>query len=93
MPNDQPPAATVRVGQVWADNKPGKRDRTFRVLRLLARAPDYGRPTHAEVEPARRDEHGAWHRNWSLPAPTVIRLDRFRPTASGYRLMQDASEV
>lgn len=72
------PTPDVRPGQIWADNDPRSAGRHLLVV-------DVG-PTHAEVELA-------------VPRPPVssakpgrrtrIRLDRFRPTSTGYRLVTD----
>jgi hypothetical protein len=77
----------VRVGQVWADND--KRAVGRRVLVIGVDA------THATVElcsqrgrPARGHEHA------QVAEPgrrTRIRIDRFRPTSTGYRLVLDAA--
>ena len=68
----------VRVGQIWADNDPRCRGRrTVRVAEVGE--------TAAVVE-AVTD----WDGNKSTaPRRTSIRLNRFRPTSTGYRLIQD----
>ena len=75
----QTTAPAVEPGQIWADNDPRAYDRKLRVVEVDA--------THATVElyqprypvssakPGRR---------------TRIRLDRFRPTSTGYRLVRHA---
>ncbi len=81
----------VRVNQVWADNDKRSEGRQVRVVGLDA--------THATVELV--DQRG---RAWIGLRPgeepraqpgrrTRIRLDRFRPTSTGYRLVQDAPKV
>lgn len=80
-------APTVRVGQVWQDNDKRSYGRKLRVVEIDK--------THATVELV--TQRG---RAWSGLAPgepprvqsgrrTRIRLDRFRPTSTGYRLIQD----
>ena len=66
----------VRIGQVWEDNDPRHAlsgpPRRFRVIGLSA--------THATCHPLKlRRGQRYWHR---------IRLDRFRPTNTGYRLVR-----
>ena len=81
----------VRPGQIWADNDKRGYGRTVRVVEIVERhiggRPSMGRGVlHAVVEQvsARDGYRPAGGRR------TTIRLDRFRPTASGYRLVQDA---
>jgi hypothetical protein len=76
----------VRVGQVWADNDKRAEGRRVRVVEV-------GR-THAVVElvdqrgrPARGHEA---QQKAEAGRRTRIRLDRFRPTSTGYRLVRDA---
>ncbi|MEY9876608.1 hypothetical protein ABH931_006118 [Streptacidiphilus sp. MAP12-33] len=70
---------TVRVGQIWQDNDPRSYGRKLRVLEVG--------DTHALVElhQPRRDTNAKRGRQ------TRIRLDRFKPTSTGYRLIQDAT--
>lgn len=76
---------TVRVGQVWADNDKRSVGRQVRVVEV-----DH---THATVElVARRGRpaRGAEAQQRVDPGQqTKIRLDRFKPTSTGYRLVQD----
>lgn len=69
----------VKVGQVWQDADPRDQGRYLRVVETT--------DTHAIV--MRTDRHGAV---WGKERRTRIRLDRFRPTSNGYRLIQDAPE-
>lgn len=71
---------TVRVGQVWADNDPRCHGRRVRVVEVT--------DTHAIVE-VHHTSHGAY-RHAKPGRATRIRLDRFRPTSTGYVLVQDA---
>lgn len=67
----------VRVGQVWADNDKRSTNRKVRVISIELGS--------ALVEPVTVTPQGAVAR---VPGrPTRIRLDRFRPTATGYRLI------
>lgn len=70
----------VEPGQIWADNDPRAYGRHLRVLELTE--------THAVVEQvSTRDKspHPA-----TIGRRTRIRLDRFRPTSTGYRLVRHA---
>lgn len=67
--------SAVKVGQLWQDND--KRNRALRFVRVTAVD-----ETHARCE--------AWYEEAGSTARTVrIRLDRFRPTSTGYRLIED----
>ena len=72
--------STVRPGQVWADNDKRSAGRQVRIVEVDA--------THALVElhipRGIGDDHAKPGRR------TRIRLDRFRPTTTGYRLVEDA---
>lgn len=72
----------VRVGQVWADNDPRSVGRTLEVVAVDS--------THAtcKVLTGRLPEVN----NGFVSTPvksTRVRLDRFRPTATGYKLVKD----
>lgn len=69
---------TVRVGQVWADCDRRCTGRTVTVLRLTTKRHQGRAVPAAEV----RDSRGN---------TTVIRVDRFRPTSTGYRLVKDVT--
>ncbi|MFF7631407.1 DUF6354 family protein [Streptomyces cyaneofuscatus] len=68
---------TPAVGQVWQDNDPRQDSRQVRIVELTA--------THAVVvlvqprEPVSSAQPGR---------RTRIRLDRFRPTSTGYRYVR-----
>lgn len=71
----------VRPGQVWADNDKRCAGRHVKVLEVTGQFG--GRPWSVKVQPCN-----------AAGAPvegrvTWNRLDRFRPTATGYRLVQD----
>ena len=71
----------VKVGQVWKDND--KRAGHDRLLRVVSE-PD----TVGKVKCQRVDHDGN-----PLPVPaTRIRVDRFRPTATGYVLVEQGKE-
>jgi len=78
--NQQQP---VEPGQVWADNDPRGYGRKIRVVAIDG--------THATVEVV---AHRAVS-SGTAGRQTRIRLDRFRPTSTGYRLVRnaDGSEV
>jgi hypothetical protein len=70
---------TVRPGQIWADNDKRSEGRHIRVLEVD--------DTHATV--VQVDIRGMVDSR-TRQRQTRIRLDRFRPTSTGYRLVQDA---
>lgn len=70
----------VRPGQIWADNDPRSEGRTIRIEFVgseSAACRILANPTAAHA-----DRRGKI---------TRIRLDRFRPTSNGYRLLGDSS--
>jgi hypothetical protein len=71
----------VTVGQVWADNDWRSRGRQVRVVEI--------RGIYAVVELVALAEHGFGE----LGRRTRVRLDRFRPTSTGYRLVHAAEEA
>ncbi len=74
----------VRVGQIWADNDKRSQGRRLRVVAIEPAVP--ATPHHRAV-PERavvRDINEAPHKGF-----TRVRLDRFRPTSNGYRLIKD----
>ncbi|MEU4772945.1 hypothetical protein [Micromonospora sp. NPDC023644] len=86
----QPDMPTVRPGQVWADNDPRGYGRQIRVIAIEPAQP--AKPHHRAV-PARALVEQVTARTHDDGQPgrrTRIRLDRFRPTSTGYRLVQDA---
>lgn len=76
------PLPRVVPGQVWEDNdhRIARRELPRRQLRVTAVD-----ETHATVEASTLTGSG-----WGPPRVSRIRLDRFRPTSTGYRLVQDA---
>lgn len=77
----------VKVGQVWADcDKRMKRaGRQVKVVRTLTSESD-PRMNHAVVVSRRGSE--PWGRK-----ETRVRLERFRPGSTGYRLVHDGEYV
>lgn len=75
-------APTVEVGQVWIDND--KRQKGQRGVRVVNRVPI---GAYAEVMVLfRASSTDPWKESNRM---TRIKLDRFRPTATGYRLQTD----
>ncbi|GHE33247.1 hypothetical protein GCM10017673_40220 [Streptosporangium violaceochromogenes] len=81
-PDRRPEQPPVRVGQVWADNDRRSTGRKVRVEEIHG--------THAVV--VQVDSRGVVDSRMPVRR-TRIRLDRFRPTSTGYRLITDAPEV
>lgn len=71
----------VKVGQVWRDNDKRATDRTFRIRKLLPGGSTPDRPGFAVVVMLTPKQVRGRERE--------IRLDRFRPNSTGYRLVQD----
>jgi hypothetical protein len=73
---------TVKIGQVWQDNDP----------RLVARYGKFG--DHIRLLEVTEIEHNYAFARVTIdgviqPRKTKIRLDRFKPTSTGYRLIKD----
>ncbi|WP_436759384.1 hypothetical protein [Streptosporangium sp. V21-05] len=75
-------ALAVRPHQVWADNDPRSAGRKIRVLET-----DDTRATVVQVDIRGLVDSRTRQRR------SRIRLDRFRPTSTGYRLLTDAPEA
>lgn len=73
FPESEP---VVKAGQVWADNDKRSEGRKVRILSVGE--------THAVVE-----QYVPRGSSAKPGRQTQIRLDRFRPTSTGYRLVQD----
>ncbi|WP_442803620.1 hypothetical protein OG411_29815 [Streptomyces pseudogriseolus] len=71
---------TPAVGQIWQDNDPRTYGRKVRIVEIGE--------THALVE--LHQPRGAGHNAAKPGRRTRIRLDRFRPTSTGYRYLGDA---
>lgn len=67
----------VRPGQIWADNDKRSKGHSIRVI-----AVDDTHATVADVADSR-----------PRPRQTRIRLTRFRPTSTRYRLVRDVEET
>lgn len=86
---------TVQPGQVWEDCDRRANGRAVRVLDITTDWAPHGRTPngtpYARVELVNHRGRPAWgHENLPRAEPgreTYIRLDRFRPTSSGYRLI------
>ncbi|MBM0274114.1 DUF6354 family protein [Micromonospora tarensis] len=82
------PTPNVEPGQVWADNDRRSAGRKVRVVEVGA--------THATVELVdQRGRPARGHEAQQQAEPgrrTRIRLDRFRPTSTGYRLVSDGAK-
>lgn len=72
----------VRPGQVWADNDKRSAGRQVRVVSVD--------DTHATV--VLHAVRPGGHQQAQLGRKTRVRLDRFRPTPTGYRLVSDVDE-
>lgn len=70
----------VQPGQIWADNDPRSEGRQVRIVAVDG--------THATVELV--TGRGVGHDAAKPGRRTRIRLDRFRPTSTGYRLVTHA---
>lgn len=74
-------ATEVRPGQVWADNDKRAKGRTVTVKYLETHTDPF---SHRKITRANvLDSRGRVSR---------IRVDRFRPNSTGYRLIEDAPE-
>ena len=73
--------ATVRPGQIWADNDPRSRGRTLRVVSV---GPDKVRCVVLTAS-----EANATSATDPVGKTTQISRSRFRPTSNGYRLVAD----
>lgn len=75
MPNPSE-TPTPAVGQIWQDNDPRGYGRRIRIVEID--------DTHAVVE------HHNPRAVGRRPRRTRVRLDRFRPTSTGYRFIADS---
>jgi hypothetical protein len=84
---------TVKPGQVWADNDKRSKGRTLRVDRIDGTYAVCTILTNDRKVQALIDDGGlTWYRPVDKRGRSArIRLDRFRPTSTGYRLVSDAS--
>jgi hypothetical protein len=70
----------VRPGQVWADNDPRAKGRTFRVIERL---PNGARCVVLTDREGAKVSRVGWE--------FLCLARRFRPTSSGYRLVEDVT--
>lgn len=68
----------VKVGQVWADNDWRSQGRTVRIVAIGVQRATVEVLTVVGGAPARN------------PRQTRVRLARFKPTSTGYRLIEEA---
>jgi hypothetical protein len=90
----------VRVGQVWADNDKRAAGRKVKVLRLSSvfEHPKLGRyqrdySRKVAVPMAECEVVTERHAGSATGRHVRIRVERMKPTTTGYRLIQDAPEV
>lgn len=91
-----PAEPKVEVGQIWADNDPRAEGRTLRIAAIVddhAECIIVTNPDYVQADLDRCEAKGkkaAWttDRRGRL---TTIKISRFRPTSTGYRLL-DAGE-
>ncbi len=88
MPAETPDPA---VGQIWADNDKRGYGRKVRIIALEPARP--AEPHQRAVPACAVVEQIAGRHGWegSLGRRTRIRLDRFKPTSTGYRFISDGS--
>lgn len=83
--------AEVKPGQIWRDNdKRLAQDGRVRLVRVIELINSMDPFEHHTIRKARCE---AWYEEAGSLARTVhIRLDRFRPNATGYTLVSDVGE-
>lgn len=84
-------APSVLPGQVWADVDPRRRGRTIRVEEITGDKSLCMILTNTDQLQALVDA-GAPNRPDMRGRRTRVRLDRLRPTRTGYRLVRDAEQ-
>lgn len=89
MPDDTP---KVRPGQVWADNAKRHKGRTLRVERVTGGLAHCRILTNTDAIQALLDR-GHRHIRDQRDTTISIALVRFRPTSTGYRLIQGTSDA
>lgn len=78
----------VRPGQVWADNDPRSKGRTLRVEEVDDVRATCTVLTNSDQIQALVDEGSAWPSD-TRGTKTRIKLRRFQPTSTGYRLVSE----
>lgn len=81
----------VRVGQVWADNDWRAKGRTVRVEFVGSETASCRVLTNRDNAQQEIDGGSPWTKDMRQTM-TRIRLDRFRPTGTGYVLVQDTTD-
>lgn len=81
----------VKVGQVWADNDYRAKGRTLRIAALVDDHVECIILTNPDYVQEDLDKGSSWHtdRRGRL---TTIKISRFRPTSTGYRLLDPTEE-
>lgn len=88
--------ADVRVGQVWADNDPRVAGRTLRVDAIEGGKATCTVLTNDDDTQALIDNplRAPWaNRSDRRGRETRISLSRFKPTSTGYRLIEEATDA
>lgn len=80
----------VKPGQVWADNDWRSEGRTLRVDEVGETHASCTVLTNSQTVQADLDLRGPVWRTDSRGKKTRIALKRFKPTSTGYRLLEDA---
>lgn len=80
----------VKPGQIWADNDPRSDGRTVRVERIERDKAVCTILTNRDAAQRDLDRGSVWV-NDMRGRTTRIALSRFKPTNTGYRLVQEAS--
>lgn len=83
---------TVRPGQVWADADWRSEGRTVRVDRIEDGKAVCTILTNRDAAQRNLDHGDAWTTDMRGKT-TRIRLDRFRPTSTGYRLVTEPDHI
>lgn len=89
----------VKVGQVWEDCDKRSKGRRLKILRLFTRIRSFSNGTHEKIPYAKcevlsgSESLDALRREQNAVTTTKIRINRFKPGSSGYRLISEASPV
>lgn len=86
----------VKMGQIWADNDSRSAGRTLRVIEVTETHVICEAVTNATRHQELIDEAARGERLHPVPIDqrgrrVRIRLDRMRPTSTGYRLVEDVA--
>lgn len=80
----------VRIGQIWQDNDPRHQEGSrwsARFVQVFTLVDGYAECYAVDADGKLTERDDKRYRNGT---PRRIRLDRFRPTSTGYRLHRDA---